>query len=111
MMLVAHSSLLGSGVMVNAAGTAAEAHVAGVGNHASLHHRPVDVGVVNDRLIHMNDRSVVGESAAAPFAARKADAAIAEAVVHAAVIADVRPPVAFMEDVMAAFPAPVVGRP
>jgi hypothetical protein len=103
--------LLRSGVVVNAAGTAGIGHVIGIGDNASLHNRPVDVGRVDDGLIHMHNRGVVGKVPAPPLAAGKADAAVAEAVVHSPVVAHMPAPVALMEPIMAVFPAPIVGRP
>ena len=110
MMIVARDSLPRGGVVVNPARTAAEAHVARVGNDAPVHDSVVCIHRVKARA-HVHHRGVVGKDSAAPFAAGKADAAVAEAVVHPAVVAHVRSPVAFMEDVLAVFPAPVVGRP
>jgi hypothetical protein len=82
-----------------------------VGNDASLDYRPVNICGVNYGLVHMHDSGVIGEGAAAPLAAGKSDAAVSEAVIHAAVVADVRPPIAFMEDIAATLPAPIVGGP
>src|ERR1700722_14086358 len=65
--------------------------------------------IVNDCLVdisvmkpspHMHDGRVVEEMAAAPFAAGKANAHIAEAIVHAAIIANVGPPISGMKEVM-----------
>ena len=69
----------------------------------------VDVGDVGRAEII--DALVVGEPAIVPAAALVAGAAIAEAVIDAAVEADMRPPVADIEDVVAADPAPVWRRP
>ena len=77
-----------------------------------------DCRVVDDCLIHVDVRNygrvhgycccVVREGAAAPFAAGKTAAAVAESVVHAAIEADLRPPIAFMECVITSVsPAPV----
>jgi hypothetical protein len=110
MMLVAGGSLARRRVVVNAARTAAIAHMAVPGDVASIHSSAVYVNRVKAHS-HMHDRGVIGEDSAAPFAAGKADAPIAEAVVHAAVVAHVRAPVAGMEDVHAVLPAPIVGRP
>jgi hypothetical protein len=82
-----------------------------VGNDTSLHHCPVNVCGVDDVFIHMHDCGVIGKGVAAPLAASKADASIAEAIVDAAVVADVAAPIAAMEGVVTIRPVPVVGRP
>src|SRR5271170_6294129 len=74
-------------------------------------HRIVDVDVGDVDRIHVHDSGVVEESAAAPFAATETDAAIAEAVVNAAVEADVWAPVAAVPNIEAVVPAPVTGSP
>src|SRR5215469_17509669 len=51
----------------------------------------VDVGHAGDADV--GDRAVVEERAAAPFAADKSDATVAESIVDATVKADVRPPI------------------
>ena len=105
------NQFLGSCGVLDAARTAVIGHMVGVDDGVSLHNRPVDVGGVNDSLIHMHHRGVVGKGVAAPFTAGKADAPIAEAVVHAAVVAHVAAPVALMEHIAATGPAPPVGGP
>jgi hypothetical protein len=110
MMLVAGDSLTRRRVVVNPARTAAEGYMAVPGDVASFHNSAVYVHRVKAHA-HVHDRGVISEDAAAPLAAGKADAPVAEAVVHAAVVAHVRTPVAGMEDVHSVFPAPVVGRP
>jgi hypothetical protein len=98
-------------VVMDAAGTAAEGHVTVAGDEASIDTLVVLEGGVDVAAVHMHDRGVVVEVVTAPLTAGKADAAVTEAVVHAAVIAHVRPPVAFMEAIPATFPTPVGGRP
>jgi len=71
----------------------------------------VDVGVVDSRFIHMHDRPVIGEFAAAPLAANEADAHVAEAVVDAAVVSNVRTPVTGVENIESIRPAPIGRRP
>src|SRR5215469_15388160 len=66
----------------------------------------VDIGDVD--IIH---RAVVSEDAAMPVAAFIAIARVAEAIVNAAVEADVRAPVSCMPHIEAAAPAPIAGRP
>ncbi len=111
MRLVLDRPLGGRGRVLNAVRTAVESHVIGIGDDASLHHRPVDVGGVDDGFIHMHNRGVVGKGAAPPLATGKADAAVAEAVVHAAIEANVVAPVAVMKPILAVVPTPVWGRP
>ena len=103
-------SLTGRGLMMDAARSAAVPYMAVPGDVASFHNSPVHVHRVKAHA-HMHDRGVIGKDAAAPFAAGKADAPVAEAVVHAAVVAHVRTPVPIMEEIAAAGPAPVAGRP
>jgi hypothetical protein len=110
MMFAAGDSLAGGGIVVDAARAAAVAYVTVPGDVASFHNSPVHVHRVKAHA-HMHDRGVIGKDAAAPLAAGKADAPVAEPVVHAAVVAHVRSPVAIMEEIAAAGPAPVAGRP
>jgi len=74
-------------------------------------HRIVDVDVGDVDRIDMHDGGVVEESAAAPFAADEADAAIAKAVINAAIESNVRSPVAGVPHVEAVVPAPVTRGP
>jgi hypothetical protein len=111
MLLVFSCPLRGAGGVLYAAGTAVVGHVMGVGDDAPLDNCPVNVGGVDDGPIHMDDRSVIGEGAAAPLAAGKAVASIAVAIVDAAVVADMASPIAAMESVLAFRPVPVVGCP
>src|ERR1035437_8516644 len=103
--------LLGVGGMLNAAGTAAIGDAVVVGDGVSLHNRPVTVGGVDSVLIDARDRGVVAEVVPLPLAAGVADAPVAVAIVHAAVVAHVAAPVTAMEPVVAAEPSPVGGRP
>ena len=77
---------------------------------------PVDRRIVDHGLIidgvdadvgDIVDRAVIVELVAFPVTALITVAAVAIAIVHAAVKADVRPPVAIIEDIAAADPAPV----
>jgi hypothetical protein len=97
--------------VLNPARAAVIRNAVAVNDRISLHARRVVVGGVNHALIHAHDRGVVGKLVAAPFSARKTDAPVPVAVVHAAVVANVAAPVAPMESVSAAVPVPVVGRP
>jgi len=111
MPLTRGSQFLGRGGVLYATRTAAVGNVAVVHDRVSLHNRPVDVGGVNDGLIHAHDRGVVGKLVAAPLAAGEADPPVAKAVVDASVIAYVPTPIATMEPIVAAEPAPIVGCP
>jgi hypothetical protein len=97
--------------MVNAAGTSAVGDAAIVDDCRVVDDRRVDVGVAYDGLIHVHDRGVISKIVAVPLAAGKADAHVAKAIIHAAVVTDVGPPVALVKSVVAAFPAPVGGCP
>jgi hypothetical protein len=97
--------------MVNAAGPSAIGNVAIVDDCGVVDDCRVDVGVADDGLIHVHDRGVIGKVVSAPLAAGKTDAHVTKAIIHAAVVADVRAPIALVESVVAAFPAPVGGRP
>ena len=101
----------GDGLVLHPAGTAAIGDAVVVDDGVSLHNRPVNVGGVNDGHIDARDRGVIGKLVAAPLAAGEADAPVAVAVVHAAIVAHVAAPVAAMEPVVAAVPAPVGRRP
>jgi putative CocE/NonD family hydrolase len=107
-LLVHGGSLRGRRLRSDAARTVvAHAVDRGVVDRGVVDHRVVDVGVVDHGGVHAHHGRVVGEYPAPPLAADEADAAVAEAVVHAAVEADVRAPVAGMKQVHAADEAPV----
>jgi hypothetical protein len=93
--------------MLNAVRAAVVGYVVGIGNCVLFHNRTVDVGGVNDVHIYLRNRGVVGEGSTPPFAAKEADSPETEAVVDAAVIADVVAPVAIMEAVLPPFKSPV----
>ncbi len=86
-------------------------NVVGVDDGVSFHYRPVNIGCVNKVFIHVHDRSVVGKLVTTPLSAGETDAPIAEAVVDAAVIADMASPVALVEAVAPTVPAPIIGCP
>jgi hypothetical protein len=67
----------------------------------------VDVHIPDDGGVYVAHSCVVVETIAAPVAAFISTAVIAEAVVHAAVEADVRSPVSGMPRVAATTPAPI----
>jgi hypothetical protein len=110
-LLAGGNLLLGSGGVPNAAGAAAIRNVTVPGDRISFHDRPVNIGGVNDILIHTHHRGVIGKLVAAPLAAGKADALVAVAVVHAAVVTDVTSPVAPVEPVAPTVPVPVIRSP
>lgn len=87
----------------HAAGTAIVAHAidGDVVDHGLV------VGVVNDGGIHVVDCAVVGEVIAIPAAADITAANITAAVVHSAIEADVRAPVARMEQIKTGVPTPI----
>ena len=97
--------LLGAGTGLYATGAAVEAGV--VRDVDVVDDGAVDVGVVNIGDVHVIYGGVVGKVAAIPASACVAGAEEAEAVVDAAVEADVGAPVAFMEAVDASGEAPV----
>src|SRR5579863_744519 len=99
-------ALLRRGLMLDSAGSAVVGNVGVVHDGVVMDDGLVHVGVVDDGRVHVNDCGVIGELAAAPLAAGKADAHVAEAIVDTAVEADVRSPVAFVEEELAAFPTP-----
>src|SRR5580658_7520535 len=83
---------------------------AGVIHGGVVHHRGVvDVGDVGGRYV--GHGTVVVELSAPPLAAAESHAAVAEAVVDAAVEADMRTPIAPVPGVDAARPAPIAGCP
>src|ERR1700722_11675192 len=65
------------------------------------------VRVMDDRPVHVHDRSVVVEVVGLPVPAGEAGADVTESVVDAAVESDVRAPVTGVPDVGAFVPAPV----
>src|SRR5271155_2221 len=71
----------------------------------------VDVDIADDGGVYAADRSVVVEAVSAPVAAFITSAVVAEAVVHAAVEADMRAPVSGVPEVAAITPAPISRRP
>ena len=97
--------------MLDAVGSTTIGDVAGIHDCRLFDDRCVDVDIGHRGAIHVNNRGVIGECAAIPRAARKADAHVAAAVVHAAVEADVRSPITGMEAITTASKAPVAWSP
>jgi hypothetical protein len=91
------------GTGLNAALAAVERHVILVHDHGLF----VDGGHIG----YVGHGAVVVERPAAPFSATKADAAVAEAVVHSAVEADVRAPITAVPSIHAVGESPVAGGP
>jgi hypothetical protein len=110
-LFVRSDQFLGRGLVLNAVGSAVVGDVGGVDDGCLLDNGPIDVDVGDNVDVHADNRGVVGEDAAIPPAARKANSHVAAAVVDAAVEADVRSPVPPMEGVSAAEPAPVTWGP
>jgi hypothetical protein len=71
----------------------------------------VNVDVPDDRRIHACDGAVVVEVVVIPIAALIARAKVAVAVIHAAIKAQVRSPVAVVPQVAVAVEAPIARRP
>ena len=92
------------GTPVNAAGAAVVADAI----HRRIGNRRV-VYVVHIGDVHVADRAVIEELSALPASALKAFAKITEAVTDSAVEADVQSPVAFIEGIAVAAPAPIPG--
>ncbi len=109
MVLMLVAGLLRARTSLYPAVTTIEARV--IVDHRVVHVDVLDVRVTDHCPIHIHDRRVIREVTAIPPPAVEAGAAIPEAVVDAAVEADMRPPVAGVEDEGATSPAPVAGRP
>jgi hypothetical protein len=107
MVLARGGAFLRRRLMLNAAGAAAVGHMTVVDDGVIVNDGFVHIGGANDGGVHIRDGGVIGKSATSPFATGETDAHVAEAVVDAAVVADGRSPVAFMEEELPAGPAPV----
>src|SRR5580658_9251900 len=92
-------------------GTVRTAVEAGAHANVFMDHRAINESGVHDRGVHVDDCSVVREMPAPPFTAYETHAVVTESVIHAAVEADVRSPIAGMPAVNAACEAPVAGSP
>src|SRR5487761_2249347 len=92
--------------MSDAAGTTAVSYAV-VDDGRVIHHGVVDIGIADHVPVHAHDRGVIGKIVAAPFTAHEADAHVAEAIVHAAIVAHLRAPVSPVEHIQATRPAPV----
>src|SRR5580700_8252468 len=74
-------------------------------------HRPVNVGVVNDRRIHMPNGGVTEKSATFPSAPNETGSKITEPIVNTTVEAEMKPPIPGIPTVMSSYEAPVTWRP
>jgi hypothetical protein len=75
-----------------------------------VHHGPV-IGVVNDGRIYMGHGRVVSEMTSLPLTSKEANAHIPKAIVDASIEADMRAPIAGMEDIGTTNEAPIRRRP
>lgn len=91
--------LVGRRIVPDSAGAAAVCHVAFVHDCVVLHHGAIDICVVDVDIVYAHNCGVVFETMVVPPAADKANAHVAESVVHAAIEAHVRSPISGMEDV------------
>ena len=103
-MIVFRGQLVRGGMRLDAA-RAVEGHVVHVVDDGPV----VYVGDVN--AAHIHGRTVIEIGTAAPVTAFKSNTTIAEAVIHAAVKADMRPPIAAVPGVDTTAPTPVARRP
>src|SRR4029077_8442114 len=74
--------------------------------HLFVHHIAINVGVVNDGLVHVGYGGVVPEPVPRPVAAPVAVSPVAVTIINSAIKTDRRSPVAFIEHVSAIIPAP-----
>jgi hypothetical protein len=93
--------------MLNAMWAAVVCDTVGIDNRVLFHDGAIDISGVNDVHIYMRNSGVVGKGPTPPFAADEADSPETEAVVDAAIVADVVAPIAFVETIMFPFESPV----
>ena len=96
--LVCSLHLHGRGMRLDSC-AAVEAHMVVIDDRVVLNHGAVFIHVVHMHATEVRDCSVVREGSAPPLAAEEANAAVTEAVVDAAIEADVGTPVACMPTV------------
>jgi len=85
-----------------------EARVIVVDDRRVIDDRRIHIGRTNHGRVHSYCRGIVGKGASAPFATGETTASIAESVVDASVVADLRSPIALIEDINSALsPTPV----
>src|ERR1700733_11793308 len=94
MVFAGETLFIGARSAVDTARPAVERDMVIIDDRVLLHHGPVlvDVGHVNGTEICCG--TVVGENATAPLTAEESNAAVSETIVHTAIEADVRPPIA-----------------
>ncbi len=80
-------------------------------HHRVVDHRPVHIHVRHMHTAKVVHRAVVREAIADPLAATEAEAAIAKPIVHAAIEAYVRPPIALVKPIHPTRKPPVRRRP
>jgi len=112
-LVVFGNALLAAWLVMNAARSTGKRNMTVAGHIAVLHNHAIliDMAAPSTASAHMHHYGVIGEEPATPHAARKSNAAVAEAVIHAAIVSNVRSPVSVMEEVMAAFKSPVARGP
>src|SRR5277367_3162816 len=101
MALAGVGALLFGLVGFHAASPTIEAHACVV-----VHHYGRVIGVVDDRGVYVAHIRVIGEVSAFPAAALKPQTTVAKAIINAAIKADVRSPIAGVEQKGAAAPTP-----
>jgi hypothetical protein len=106
MMIMFRGKLVSGRVCLKSTGPAIEGHMTDV----VVDDGPViDVRDMDTPDVH--DRAVIEVTSTAPVTALESNTAISEAVVHAAVEANMRAPVAAVPGVDTTSPTPVAGRP
>src|ERR1035437_5809780 len=108
MLFMTSRQFRGSGAHLQSALPAVEAHTDAT---AAIIARGTVVNVMHNRYIHIVVGAVVIESPPPPVAPLVADPDIAEAVIDAAIEADMRAPVATVKPIAVIVVAPVAGRP
>ncbi len=86
---------------------AVEAHMVVIDDGVSRNDGAIFVHVGDVYSAEVGHRAVIGECSSAPLTTREPDAAVTEAVIHSAVEAHVRPPIASVPTVRAAHEAPI----
>jgi len=105
MLVVICKPLVGAGFVMDAFRPAAEADVAAPVNVSFVHTPAIVKGVMEAMAVYICDRGVVAEVVAMPLAAGVADAPVAVAVVHAAIVAAAYGrPFAFWDSSQEAYP-------
>jgi hypothetical protein len=112
MLLTRGHPFFGHSFVTDATGTAAKGCAIASGNCVPVHYPAILIHVVvESSFIEPHDCSVVFKIVAMPPATHKADAHVAEAIIHAAIVANVVTPIAIVEDIETVVPAPVAWRP